>query len=257
MNSLLPQFREALNTLDVSGSLQAWPEPLLIRRDGDWATYYAPFDHINTTARVVLVGITPGLQQAGNALAALQSALRRGESEASALETAKKFASFSGPMRPNLIALLDSVGLPAVLGIATTAELFGDRSSLVHYTSALRYPVTFKGNNYSGSGIAKNSFTRHELLRWFPEETAKLPDAIYVPLGGAVEDALQVLVGEGALRNDQILGGLPHPSGANGERIAYFLGRKPRVALSIKVDPEKLDAARVRALATVKALAAV
>ena len=34
---------------------------------------------------------------------------------------------------------------------------------------------------------------------------------------------------------------MPHPSGANAERIAYFLGRKSREALCAKTDPAKLD----------------
>jgi len=38
--------------------------------------------------------------------------------------------------------------------------------------------------------------------------------------------------------------GLPHPSGANAERIAFFLERKRREDLSAKVDPVKLVAAR-------------
>jgi len=38
------------------------------------------------------------------------------------------------------------------------------------------------------------------------------------------------------------LHGLPHPSGANAERIAYFLGRKDRSALSAKTDAARLDA---------------
>lgn len=42
----------------------------------------------------------------------------------------------------------------------------------------------------------------------------------------------------------QVLTGLPHPSGANAERIQYFLGRKAAAALSTKTDPSKLDAAR-------------
>lgn len=61
-----PSFRSAVQSLDLSRDLPDWPESLLMRRDGDWATYYAPFDHVNLRARIVLVGITPGLQQAGN-----------------------------------------------------------------------------------------------------------------------------------------------------------------------------------------------
>ena len=216
-----------------------------MRREGDWATYYAPFDHVNTSARVVLVGITPGLQQAGNALRALRDELRRGSSDAQALETAKSFASFSGPMRQNLIDMLDAIGLQAILGIASSSQLFGDRTDLVHYTSALRYPVTLKGKNYGGSpSITDSPFARKELDQWFAEEARLLPDAIFVPLGPAVTDALESLAAAGTLDRSRILAGLPHPSGANAERIAYFVGRKPRETLSKKTDPDKLDRAR-------------
>jgi len=47
---------------------------------------------------------------------------------------------------------------------------------------------------------------------------------------------------------------LPHPSGANAERIAYFIGGKPRARLSVKVDPDKLDAAREQALRAIAKL---
>lgn len=59
---------------------------------------------------------------------------------------------------------------------------------------------------------------------------------------------------EGALASDVVLDGLPHPSGANAERIAYFLGRKAREALSPKTSPAGLDAARDRLRAQVAAL---
>jgi hypothetical protein len=70
------------------------------------------------------------------------------------------------------------------------------------------------------------------------------PDALFVPLGDSVSEALMWLVEEGVLKRGQILDGLPHPSGANNERIAYFLGRKSIQALSSRTDPRKLDAAR-------------
>lgn len=64
---------------------------------------YAPFEHVTPGARIVLVGLTPGRQQMGNALREARRALRRGLSEAEALAAAKVFASFSGPMRSNLV----------------------------------------------------------------------------------------------------------------------------------------------------------
>lgn len=43
--------------------------------------------------------------------------------------------------------------------------------------------------------------------------------------------------------------GMPHPSGANAERIAYFLGRKPKAALSAKTNADTIDAMKSQLLA--------
>lgn len=53
---------------------------------------------------------------------------------------------------------------------------------------------------------------------------------------------------EGVLREEQVLGGLPHPAGANAERIAYFLGNKPKEALSVKNKAESPDKAKAEIL---------
>jgi hypothetical protein len=255
MSTVLERFLHAIDALDFSAGLTDWPEQLLMRREGDWATYYAPFDHVNMNARVVLVGITPGLTQAGNGLKALQRELRRGTPMPRALEVAKGFASFSGAMRPNLIALLDAIELSSILGINSAAQLFGDRTDLVHYTSVLRYPVTRGGENYGGTpSIVRTGYTREE-LHWFAEEAMALPEALFVPLGPAVTEALEQLASERRLNPERVLAGLPHPSGANAERIAYFCGRKPREALSKKTDPDRLDRARSSLLAQVRGLA--
>jgi hypothetical protein len=55
----------------------------------------------------------------------------------------------------------------------------------------------------------------------------------------------------------RILDGLPHPSGANGERIAFFLGRTARSALSPKTSPDPIESARDRMREQVKDLFAV
>ena len=48
---------------------------------------------------------------------------------------------------------------------------------------------------------------------------------------------------------------MTHPSGANAERIAYFLGKKSRSALSVKTNADKLDQAREAMIGKVSALA--
>ena len=56
-------------------------------------------------------------------------------------------------MRTNLVKMLDHIGANHYLRLSSSAELFGTRKDLVHYTSALRYPVFKNGENYSGSSV--------------------------------------------------------------------------------------------------------
>jgi hypothetical protein len=67
---------------------------------------------------------------------------------------------------------------------------------------------------------------RELLCRCLGEEVAALPHAAWVPLGPKATEGLIWLVQRGLLPSEQVLVGLPYPSGANAERIAYFLGRK-------------------------------
>lgn len=209
--------------------------------DGDLSVCYAPFDHIETRARLVVVGITPGMTQAKNAYAAIHAALTHGTSLEAALADAKVHASFSGPMRANLVAMLDAVGIARHLSVDSTAELFRPGSRDVHFTSALRYPVFIARKNYGGSP----AMLRHPLLRkmidtHLAEEARAVSDALWLPLGPRVEEALVHLAGRGTLDRRNIISGLPHPSGANAERIAVFLGRKDPARVFRQTNPGPL-----------------
>jgi hypothetical protein len=99
--------------------------------------------------------------------------------------------------------------------------------------------------NYSGAPAPiRHPFLRRQMTQYFAHEAAVLKEAVFIPLGPAVADGLHWLASQGVLQSQQILDGLPHPSGANAERIAYFLGRKDRSTLSTKTDPVRLDIAR-------------
>ncbi|NIC38693.1 hypothetical protein HBJ58_18650 [Halomonas desiderata] len=221
------------------------PETLLLDRSGSLETFYAPFDHINREARIIICGITPGMQQARNALNAARACLAEGQPYEIAMAEAKKIASFSGPMRRNLVELLDGLGLQNWLGIDSCQQLFGSHSHLAHYTSALRYPVFVNGKDYNGTpSMLKQASLRRQIETSLSEEVSALSHALFVPLGPRVAEVFQQLVTQGLIDDNRVLAGIPHPSGANAERIAYFLGRKPREALSNKVNPDKLDRAR-------------
>ena len=113
---------------------------------------YAPFDHINAAAKIAIVGMTPGAHQARQAIMAVHEALANGMPLEEASRIAKNHASFSGePMRRNLIRMMDMVGIARLLGLETTGTLWEKDSELVHFTSALRYPVFVDGKSWSGT----------------------------------------------------------------------------------------------------------
>ncbi|GLS46938.1 uracil-DNA glycosylase family protein [Methylobacterium brachythecii] len=250
-NSLFPTFAPLLRTLTTT-ELEAeiaQPRHLLIEtgeaRGKRIDVAYAPFDHVNLNADVVIVGLTPGRQQMRNALVAARRSLLNGRTEAQAAEDAKVFASFSGPMRSNLVAMLDSIGLNRTLDITTAGSLWAGDAYRVHFTSILRYPVFMDGTNYTGApSPTAIPLLRTQLMKWFADEMKALPNAVFVPLGPVAGEAVDLVAAQVELDRRQVLSGLPHPSGANAERIAFFLGRKPRDQLSDKVNPEKLLAAR-------------
>lgn len=228
---------------------------LLMDQEGPLSVHYSPFEWVNVRAKVVIVGITPGKVQAANALAEARRNLLAGAPTAEVLQRAKQTGAFSGAMRPNLIALLDYIGLPKWLSIRSTDELFGSASELLQTASVLQYPVFLNGENYNGTpDITRTPLLRRLLIEHFGAMAKSLPEAVFIPLGPVPTKALAWLGREGHLPRGRSLEGLPHPSGANAERIAYFLGRKPRAELSTKTDPAKLDAARASLQTAVAAL---
>lgn len=226
---------------------------LLIAAEGALEVRYAPFDHVNPSAKLVILGITPGEQQADAAIHESQRALRSSESDTEALAQAKKHASFSGPMRTNLVKMLDFIGVHEALNIPTCASLWGQDVGLVQFASALRYPVFKEGKNYTGSSpkMTSSPLLREQLMNFTAQELASLPGALVLPLGPAVTDACRHLAKHGSLDPSRIVEGVPHPSGANGERIAYFLREKDRALLSTKTNPDRIDKGRDAAIKTV------
>jgi hypothetical protein len=218
---------------------------LTLAEDGRLLVAWSPFEYLPSQALLALVGITPGRVQAENGLRAFRDALLAGRDVQEAIREAKSVGSFSGAMRGNLVAMLDHVGLHRALGFMSCAELFLPELDLVHFTSALRYPVFSNGKNYNGApDMLRTPFLRHWVDTTLAEEAGALHEAVWIPLGPRPTEALHYLASRGLLDADQILDGLPHPSGANAERVNFFLGRKPRVDLSPKTLPEPIERAR-------------
>ncbi|SDS90194.1 hypothetical protein SAMN05444162_2561 [Paenibacillaceae bacterium GAS479] len=96
---------------------------------------------------------------------------------------------------------------------------------MIHTTSVLPCPVFRDGTNYSGHQppISRNPFLLETAVRHMTDELNQLEQPpLLVPLGKAVEDVLRVLQERGLMREEQVLWGFPHPSGANGHRHAQF-----------------------------------
>ena len=114
---------------------------LLLEDSGEERIYYAPFDYVNPEARLFIVGITPGEIQMNNMLVEAARLIHQGLSDDEVLRRCKAVGSFSGPMRKNLVELMDEAGIAEFLDVETTAQLFSNKQELVNLTSCIRYPT--------------------------------------------------------------------------------------------------------------------
>ncbi|HZG71147.1 MAG TPA: uracil-DNA glycosylase family protein [Chondromyces sp.] len=183
--------------------------------------YYTPFDYINEKAKVVIVGITPGLHQMKKAYTAVIENRHLRDEEL--LHEVKKSASFEGTMRKNLTAMLDDLELPRHLGISSSSELFSAASHLVYNTSILPYAVFFNGQNFNGSrpNILKTNMLVEYVKNYFIKDISTMENPLIIPLGVNVSRVLDYF-----LKNKPVLKGFPHPSGSNGHRHRQFRENK-------------------------------
>jgi hypothetical protein len=221
-------------------------ESLLMTKEGSLEIYFSPFEHVNVAAQIVLVGISPGATQAHNANEKASALIRAGVKSDEVSEKAKLTGAFSGALRKNLVKMLDYIEVNKRLGIQSCESLFNEKKDLLHSTSAFRYPTLLNGKPISSakSGL-KTSVLKNLVETCLADEIESLPStALYIPMGQGVENMLLHLSDKGILQRHQLLIGLPHPSGANAERISYFLGNKAKEMLSAKTNADKIDSAK-------------
>lgn len=151
---------ESLNSPPILGDKAFYAPNELINEkfflfsDGKLNAYYAPFHYMNLNARVVLIGLTPGWTQMERAFRTAKLAMAKGLTGDELFDCIKKSGSFSGPMRKNLVSMLDGIGLNQHLKLTSCGELFGSASALVHFTSAVSAPTFVNGKNFSGHGAS-------------------------------------------------------------------------------------------------------
>ncbi|MGZ9817738.1 hypothetical protein ACXM0N_17825 [Peribacillus simplex] len=119
------QFKDLINALPADYTdKMVQSEQFLLERDENkkLEIYYAPFDYVNERAKVVIVGITPGLHQMKKSYSTVINARGHLHSDEEILHEVKKNSSFEGTMRKNLVQMLDELGLHTYLNISSTLD---------------------------------------------------------------------------------------------------------------------------------------
>ena len=222
MKNLIQQIKllETINQISVKD------KNFLLKKDKNIEIYYAPFDYINSKAKIVIVGITPGLQQM------LQSyeVINQGKS----FKKVKDLSSFKGSMRTGLIKYLDELKINDILKIKSCESLFNKNSKYLHTTSLVKYPVFDKGKNYSGANILKKKILLDFIEKNFLEELKTLKKSIIIPLGNTVSSTIEYLNNKYKLKLSCFLKGFPHPSGANARKNIQFKENKRNMKLLLR-----------------------
>lgn len=144
-------------------------EQLTIAEDNKVRVAYCPFEAANAQAKLMIVGITPGPTQLKTALASFKAKLLSGASPRETLLASKMTGAFSGPLRKNLIDLLNEAGVDKLLGVSNCSALFGTHSHLVQTTSLIgNAAFLLNGKPYNGTpNPLKNHVLKQEIENGF------------------------------------------------------------------------------------------
>jgi hypothetical protein len=229
-------YAETLSRLPpgLTGKEVERPE-LLLHRDRKIDLYFAPLDRVDPGATVLLVSLTPTRTELHLALTVVAERLRAGAGIDESLAAVDTLAGYATATRANLISMADGIGLHSALGVRSCASLFHERPELVSVTYAIAHAVFVRtpgrpGRNYSGAPPLPG----HPLLSAFATQVlaanaAMAPEALVLPLGKAATLATRMA----GLDPRRVVDGFPHPSGANGHRLADFRSRQAEMRATV------------------------
>ena len=200
-----------LNKIDKDSVIS---KTFLLSKEGNIEIYYAPFDYINPKAKIVIIGITPGLQQMIQSFQAIK--------DGKSLREVKDLSSFKGSMRTTLVKFLDELKINKILKIQSCESLFNLNNKYLHSSSLVKYPVFDKGKNYSGVNILKKKILLDFIEDNFLKELEVFQGSIIVPLGNSVSSTIDYLNTKHQLKLNCFLKGFPHPSGLNARKNIQF-----------------------------------
>ena len=201
-------------------------DDFLLNKEGNLEIYYAPFDYINSKAKIVIVGITPGLQQMIQSFQVIK--------EGKSLKEVKDLSSFKGSMRTTLIKYMDELKINKIIKIKSCERLFNLDNKYLHTTSLVKYPVFDKGKNYSGVNILKKRMLLNFIEKNFLKELKMHQNSIIIPLGNTVSSTIDYLNINYQLKLRCFLKGFPHPSGLNVRKNIQFKENKNKMLKLLK-----------------------
>jgi len=217
----MPKYLNQIKALKKINKSIVINNKFLINKEGNIKIYYAPFDYVNSKAKIMIVGITPGLQQMQQSFQVIN--------DGKSLKEVKDLSSFKGSMRTTLIKYLDELKVNKKLKIKSCESLFNKNSKHLHTTSLVKYPVFDKGRNYSGSNILKKELLLNFIEKNFLKELKIHQNSIIIPLGNTVSSTIRYLNEKYNLKLSCFLEGFPHPSGANARKNIQFKENKSRM----------------------------
>ena len=235
MTKLFEHYLEVIKELPIKKSYTKEeiliPE-FFIKQEKDISLYYCTHnEYMNPSAKVFIVGITPGFNQMNKSLVAARTCIEQGVPIEEIPYICKREARFEGSLRKNIISMLNELELHKKYGLEDSAELFGERDDLLHTTSLIPYATFVKGKNYTGHQppLLKSEFLMEFVKENFYPQIKVLENALIIPLGKSVEEVLIKLIEDNQLKEEQCLLGFPHPSGANAHRYEQFAQNKEQM----------------------------
>ena len=243
MKKTLYDYKEDIKKLPLKNKYtrdELLIDKFLLDKENNIEIYYAPHnEYLNPKAKVFIIGITPGFQQMSTAIATARKELEVSDNIEEIQYKCKVEARFSGSLRKNIISMLDGIELNNMFNLQSCSQLFDEDDYLLHTISLIPYPVFVKGENYTGHTpkLVKSQFLMKYIYENFINELKKLDkseEILLIPLGKAVEEVLIKLKEDGIIKEEQILIGFPHPSGANVNRVTQFENNKDNMIKFIK-----------------------
>lgn len=212
------KYLKIIKSIKVLNNQNIKDNRLLLKKEKEIEIYYAPFDYVNSKAKIMIVGITPGFQQMTESYKSIL--------EGKSLKQVKDLSSFKGAMRTTLVKYLDELKINKLFKITTCKSLFDKHSRFLHTTSLIKYPVFEKGKNYSGNNILKKKVLLDFIEEHFIKELKLLKNSIIIPLGNTVSSTIDYLNDKHKLKLKSFLKGFPHPSGLNVHKDVQFKKNK-------------------------------